>query len=704
MSRVDAAVMLPMPERDELPPVLQWILRRVRLRAQRRSAWLRKLWSEEGEPGGKQAVTHAEIDTHLADKDAPAVEVEWLASAPEVAQWNRELADVEAALKADRDSRLAQLRDLFALGDKELDLLQTCLALLLDPSLGRVYAYLQDHAGRAFVTEELVARLFGHGRTGVWDPGSPLARWALVEQHPNTPGEPPYLGCDPLLRDWLKERLVLDSQLLGIASPHPPGEPLVDWPVAETAAFIERLLQEAPPVRVCVRIVGPPGSGRRTLAATIGARLDLPLLAIDSDAVDEGRGPWVEIYRRAQRQAYLDRAALAWSGESLTRRAWPRTVPPFPVQFLILEAGQTVGPWPDLVERRIEVSAPGPDERRTLWQSYLPASRTWRAVSFAALVQRHRVTVGEIASVARTAPESAEVAAQQVRELRRQRLGRLAQRVDCPFGWEDLVVPERIRRVLDDLVFEAEHRGAFWERSEARRLFPQGRGLLVLFTGSPGTGKTMAAQVMAAELGLDLFRIDLSAVISKYVGETSQNLERILSKARTMDAVLLFDEADALFGKRTEIKDAHDRFANTDTDYLLQAVEDYQGVAVLSTNNKGNLDPAFIRRLRYVLEFPKPDASQRLAIWQRVVRTLAGSERLAALDDKGRSLGVGLGTLAAALELTGAQIKYAVLSGVFAAQRCGRGLTLGDLLQGVDRELMKEGRALSERERERILA
>ena len=252
-----------------------------------------------------------------------------------------------------------------------------------------------------------------------------------------------------------------------------------------------------------------------------------------------------------------------------------------------------------------------------------------------------------------------------------------------------------LRQALEDLAFEAQERVAFWERPEARRLFPQGRGLLGLFSGPPGTGKTMAAQVIAAELGVDLFRIDLSSVVSKYVGETSQNLERILSRAAHMDVVLLFDEADALFGKRTEIRDAHDRFANTDTGYLLQAIEAYQGVAVLATNKKGNIDPAFIRRLRYVLEFPKPDGPQRLRIWRRIVGELAGPERLEDLGDD-------LEELADALEVTGAQIKFAILAALFAARRDGEPLALRHLLRGLERELMKEGRTLSDRERERL--
>jgi SpoVK/Ycf46/Vps4 family AAA+-type ATPase len=251
-------------------------------------------------------------------------------------------------------------------------------------------------------------------------------------------------------------------------------------------------------------------------------------------------------------------------------------------------------------------------------------------------------------------------------------------------------VPEWLRGNLQDFIFEAHQRGVLWERPEARRLFPQGRGLIVLFTGPPGTGKTMASQVVAANLGLDLFRIDISTVVSKYVGETSKNLDRILSRAARMNAVLLFDEADALFGKRTDIKDAHDRFANTDTNYLLQGIENYPGIALLASNKKTNIDSGFIRRLRYVLEFPKPDTQQRLEIWSRVVGELAGEERLCALTSE-------LSRLAESVELTGAQIKLAVLSALFMAQHERVALAMAHLLRGLERELMKEGRGISRR-------
>lgn len=677
-----------------LDPTLEVVLKRVRLRARRRAAWLRKLWAEEGESGGKLAVTHKEMDTHLAGLDSPEAEAAWFSSDERVSSFNRELAELEAETEADRDSRLVQLTHIFGLNKEEFDLFQTCLAVLLDPSLARVYAYLHDHAGRGYPTEQLALRLFGYSRMSLWNPESPLCRWQLLKEKEVGPGEPSQLTCDTLIKDWLQGNDHLDESLVGISRFYPPIAPLKNWPVDSNAVFLKRMLDGAPPNQVRLRVAGTPGSGRRTLSAIISSLIGLSLLAINTDQIAEH--DWHRVFIGAQRQAYLNRCAIAWYGENALRRVWPQVVPFFPVQFAICEAGQLPLPIPELIDRLIEMPTPSLEERRELWRRFVPLSATWPAEAFSKLAEQHRVNIGEIVSLAQGNIQTVEEATSLIREAARHQLGNLAQLMECPFNSDDLVVTDNLREALDDLTFEASERVAFWERPEAQRLFPQGRGLLSLFTGSPGTGKTMAAQVIAADLGLDLFRIDLSTVVSKYVGETSKNLERILSRAAGMDIVLLFDEADALFGKRTEIKDAHDRFANTDTGYLLQAIENYRGVALLATNKKGNIDPAFIRRIRYVLEFSKPDAEQRAQIWNKIVGELAGSERLKALD---RDLKV----LAVDLELTGAQIKFAVLAAVFVAKRERNPLAMSHLLRGVDRELMKEGRTLSGRERERLL-
>ncbi len=420
--------------------------------------------------------------------------------------------------------------------------------------------------------------------------------------------------------------------------------------------------------------------------------MGLPLLAIDADAIPEPE--WEMAYRLAQRHALLDHWSLAWYGDCLPLRHWPNSPSASAIQFAVLLPEQICPAPPESTSLAVCLPPLTVEEQRRLWKRSLPAA-TWQEKDLNLLATRYRATPGEIAAVARCQPVSVEEAAELLRQNQRDRLGKLAQRLDCPFSWDDLVVSDILREALEDFVFEARDRALFWEQPKARRLFPQGRGLAGLFSGPPGTGKTMAAQVITASLGLDLFRIDLSSVISKYVGETSQNLERILSRAAYMDIVLLFDEADALFGKRTEIRDAHDRFANTDTNYLLQAIENYTGIVLLATNKKSNMDPAFLRRLRYVLEFSPPDESQRLRIWRQVITELAGTDAAGRLDKNVR-------VLAREVITTGAQIKFSILAALFIARREQQPLGIRHLLRGLQRELLKEGRSLSEREMESL--
>jgi SpoVK/Ycf46/Vps4 family AAA+-type ATPase len=219
---------------------------------------------------------------------------------------------------------------------------------------------------------------------------------------------------------------------------------------------------------------------------------------------------------------------------------------------------------------------------------------------------------------------------------------------------------------------------------------------VALFSGPPGTGKTMAAQVIAADLELDLFRIDLATVVSKYIGETAKHLAQIFAQASRMNGVLLFDEADALFSKRTEVRDSHDRYANADTSYLLQLVEEYRGIVILATNKRQNIDAAFIRRVRYIFEFPRPDAAGRRRIWRQLIGELAGHETLSRLEAT-------IEALATNIELSGAQIKNAVLASIFVSRRSREPLAMAHLLRGIERELGKEGRSLGSRELERLM-
>lgn len=672
---------------------LDAVLSRVRIRARRRVAWLRSLWSEEGAAGGADTVLHGEVDAILDDLDSPVAEAEWYARTDLIAPWNRELERVERQLRADGTSRLARLVRLFRLDPKESDLLQACVAGALDPRLLRVYAYLQDDGTRAHVTEELAARLFGHGRASLASATSPLRAWEILHEEPVGPGRPASLRCDPVIREWLEGGVGLDP-VLASARGVAPLPPLAGWPIEETAARLRRALERRTPgAPLCVRVQGQARSGRRTFAAAVAARLGLSLLAIHADPGAEPAFP--ALFRRAQRHALLHECALAWSGAQALDRTWPNVIYMYPIQFLICEPGEAPRPLPSAIDLVVELPPSDLEERRALFRRYVPQASSWPDAELTDLLARHRLPVGDIASAGAHAAGDPAAMGATLRAAARHRMEELAEVLECPFEWDDLVLSPWQIEALRQIAFEAHDRGAFWEQPAARRLFPQGRGLIGLFTGPPGTGKTMSAQVIARSLGLDLLRIDLSAVVSKYVGETSKNIRRIFARAAGMDAVLLFDEADALFGRRTEIRDAHDRFANTDTNYLLQAIESYPGVCLLASNKKGNIDAAFIRRLRYVVEFPAPDAEQRLAIWQRVASALAGPERAAALAPHLRGL-------SQALELSGAQIKLAFLSALFLARRQGAPLALAHLMSGVERELAKEGRGLSRRDRERM--
>ncbi|MFB0633280.1 ATP-binding protein, partial [Streptomyces sp. AB3(2024)] len=253
-------------------------------------------------------------------------------------------------------------------------------------------------------------------------------------------------------------------------------------------------------------------------------------------------------------------------------------------------------------------------------------------------------------------------------------------RIRPAVGWGDLVLPEGPLGQLRELALRARHRDRVlgdWRLSAGGG---RGRGVLGLFAGESGTGKTLSAEVVAADLGLDLYVVQLSSVVDKYVGETEKNLERIFTEADRTDAVLLFDEADAVFGKRSEVKDAHDRYANMESSYLLQRLESFDGIALLTTNLRANIDAAFTRRLDLVVDFPFPDAGQRLALWRHGLAHVPSAD------------GIDAAPLARDFELAGGSIRGAVVTAAYLAAGRGGEVTADDLLEGARREYRKAGR------------
>jgi SpoVK/Ycf46/Vps4 family AAA+-type ATPase len=264
----------------------------------------------------------------------------------------------------------------------------------------------------------------------------------------------------------------------------------------------------------------------------------------------------------------------------------------------------------------------------------------------------------------------------------RPRFNSLAKHIPATARWNDLVLPQLQKKTMRELVANVRQQARVYEDWGFVQRSPRGLGITVLFHGPSGTGKTMAAEVLANELDLDLYHIDLSTVVSKYIGETEKNLRQVFDAADRGGLILLFDEADALFGKRSEVKDSHDRYANIEVSYLLQRMEAYRGLAILTTNNKSALDPAFMRRIRFVIQFPFPDANQRAEIWKRIFPQQTPVDDL---DE--RKL--------ARLNVAGGNIRNIALNAAFLAADQDRPVTMGDIRAAAQTEYTKIEKPLS---------
>lgn len=664
----------------------QLVLKKIRLLSRRRISWLRKIWAELVQSGNAAFTPHMEVDGYLAQIDNPDREKQWMEQDTMMQDITEAIQATDSALESITGSRLLMLAQLFGINKQELELLQTCFALAIDPDLGRVFAYMQDHSGRSYVTETLVAKLFGYEQHGWLRPASPLRTWNIIREIVSGTGEPDRIECDPFIKNWLLGYNDLGEVLAAVAKQQPAHQPLGSWPVQQLVDYLKRILSDDGPHRIRIIVSGAAGSGRKTFAAVVCQHLGVQLISVNAGLIADNRRS--QTYVQIQRYGFLTYTAIAWHGIDAEEKFQSYNIPSFNIQFFIGESGDYLQPDPAFIDLRVDIPLLTYDERVALWKQWVPQSVTWPKEELHEMIERYQSTVGQIVSLGQKKCATITEAYEALKIDAAHRLGKLAQLANGTFNWDDLIVSDAIKTTIGDFTFEATERVHFWEQAAAKRLFPQGRSLIALFTGSPGTGKTMAAQVIANTLKLDLYRIDLSAVISKYIGESSKNLERILSKAKAMDIVLLFDEADSLFGKRTEVKDAHDRFANTDTNYLLQAIEQYPGIIILSSNKKSGIDPAFMRRFRYVLDFPKPDNMQRIQLWRSFIQQLAGDQAMMLLNSD-------LITLSGLLEMTGAQIKQAVLSAIFMARKERTALHTSHVLRAVEREFMKEGKSMN---------
>jgi hypothetical protein len=336
---------------------------------------------------------------------------------------------------------------------------------------------------------------------------------------------------------------------------------------------------------------------------------------------------------------------------------------------------------------RFEVNKPQPAEQKQLWQQTLgPAAASFNG-TLDNLSEQFRLSARMIFSTATPVAGSQDRAKPEVlwdacRALARPKMEDLAQRIAPAAGWDDLVLPESHEQMLRQMVAQVRHRMLVYESWGFSDKGRRGLGVSALFSGESGTGKTLAAEVVAHELNLDVYRIDLSAVVSKYIGETEKNLRQVFDAAEEGGVLLLFDEADALFGKRGDVKDSHDRYANIEVGYLLQRLEAYQGLAILTTNLKSSMDKAFQRRLRFTVHFPFPDAAQREAIWRRVFPAATPTRDL------------DLAKLAQ-LKVAGGNIRNIALNAAFLAAQAGKPVDMSHLAEAANFEALKVERPIS---------
>jgi SpoVK/Ycf46/Vps4 family AAA+-type ATPase len=352
-----------------------------------------------------------------------------------------------------------------------------------------------------------------------------------------------------------------------------------------------------------------------------------------------------------------------------------------------------------------DVRKPGVNEQRTIWQNVLGSVHLNGHID--ALVSQFNLSASaihsvgaavlstnkEMLSLAGDPDTSAEAERDDLGKLlwdacrveARPGLDDLAQRIEPIADWDNLVLPKAQQQLLREIAAHVRQRTTVYETWGFSAGSTRGLGISALFAGASGTGKTLAAEVLAHELQLDLYRIDLSSVVSKYVGETEKNLRRVFDAAEEGGAILLFDEADALFGKRSEVKDSHDRYANIEVSYLLQRMEVYRGLAILTTNLKSALDTAFLRRIRFVVQFPFPDAEQRAEIWQRILPRRLPTENL----DMGKL---------ARLNVAGGNIRNIALNAAFLAADAHEPVRMTHLLRAAYTEYAKLEKPLTEAE------
>jgi SpoVK/Ycf46/Vps4 family AAA+-type ATPase len=626
--------------------------------------------------------------------------------------------------------RFVRLIEQFGLRPFEQFCVAATLALEIDRNkYGKAYALLQDDVTRKQPSFELFLRLWvatdDPGRSdvgGAFDTSRPLRRWNLLHLTAREATEPSAMFGRRVELDDRIARFLLGLEDLGPQLGEFAGAGLweqesllVPPPGALEARLIELVanIQDnvpAAPSRVVVHVHGRRGSGRRSLVAAVCQHRGLRLLRVDAARLVSLTAPALDDAMVAlAREARLEPTAVCLENlDHLIEEDGPsahalHTVAGVlgtfsPVSFVVGQrAWAPEGQFGEAVFHSVPVGLPDVASAHRIWfdeltDALLAPEVGGRARAATELASRFRLSPGQIHDAVAAAqtralwhrPANSALTLHDLyrgcREQCSHRLGSLARQVTTEFGWDDLVLPQKQRSQLRELETAIRNAGGVLQDWNFESRLPYGRGINALFFGQSGTGKTMAAGILARELGLDLYKIDLSRVVSKYIGETEKNLDRIFQQAEDANAMLFFDEADALFGKRSAIKDAHDRYANIEVAYLLQKMEERLGVTILATNLKTNMDEAFVRRIRCWIEFPMPDYEERLQIWKRSM-----PREISLADD------VDLALLAKRLRISGGSIMNVCVGAASLAYRPGGAIAMEHLAHAARRELEKLG-------------
>lgn len=602
------------------------------------------------------------------------------------------VARVEAAHAAlPAPAAIDTLSELFGLSAFERDLLLLVAGVEMDAELGRVCAAAlgQSQAPRPHATFGLALAALDHSHWSALAAMGPLRRWRLLEVDDSAGLVNGRLRIDERVLHYLAGVNYLDPRLHPLLSPLPAPEIMAEKHRLVCQSVLERLRERASSYPV-VLLSGDDVDGQADVAAAVAAHLQVKLYCAQADDLP-GHSTEADAFAILwQREAALLGAILlihchdGAPSKAVVHLAERGSSPLF-------IAGRDV-PSYKRATIRYAVNKPDGTEQRQLWEQVLgPATARMNGTldgvaSQFSLSAKAIMTAGAgLRDVAESGSEADSALWNACRSVSRSRLDDLAQRLDPVSGWNDLVLPEAQQRTLRQIAAHAKHRLMVYQQWGFAGKGVRGLGISALFAGESGTGKTMAAEVLANELHLDLYRIDLSGVVSKYIGETERNLRRVFDAAETSGAMLLFDEADALFGKRSEVRDSHDRYANIEVSYLLQRMEAYRGLAILTTNMKAALDVAFSRRLSFVVQFPFPDQQQRELIWRRIFPAATPVEEL----DYAKL---------ARLSMSGGNIRSIALNAAFLAADEGAAVGMKHLLQAAHTEAAKRERPLSDAE------